>query len=151
VFDILHRVGIKAPQDAVYKALATPEGVAGWWTTETRGDNKPGGMITFRFTDDGRELGVFDMKILDLQPRTRVVWQVVKGPAEWVGTKIRFELKQEDGFTVVLFRHEGWKEPVEFMYHCSTKWATFLMSLKSLGETGQGQPSPNDVRISNWH
>jgi hypothetical protein len=37
------------------------------------------------------------------------------------------------------------------MYHCSTKWATFLMSLKSLGETGRGQPSPNDVQISNWH
>jgi hypothetical protein len=50
-----------------------------------------------------------------------------------------------------LFRHDGWKEPVEFMYHCSTKWAVFLMSLKSLVETGEGQPSPTDVRISNWH
>jgi uncharacterized protein YndB with AHSA1/START domain len=151
VFDILHRVGIKAPLEKVYKALATPEGVAGWWTTETRGDNKAGGMITFRFTADGRELGVFDMKILELHPDARIVWQVVNGPDEWVGTKIRFELRQEDGFTIVLFRHEGWKEPVEFMYHCSTKWATFLMSLKSLAETGKGQPSPNDVKISNWH
>ncbi len=151
MFDILHRVGIKAPLEKVYKALATPEGVAGWWTTETRGDNKAGGMITFRFTADGRELGVFDMKILELHPDARIVWQVVNGPDEWVGTKIRFELRQEDGFTIVLFRHEGWKEPVEFMYHCSTKWATFLMSLKSLAETGKGQPSPNDVKISNWH
>jgi uncharacterized protein YndB with AHSA1/START domain len=151
VFDILHRVGIKAPLEKVYKALATPEGVAGWWTTETRGDNKAGGMITFRFTADGRELGVFDMKILELHPDARIVWQVVNGPDEWVGTKLRFELTQEDGFTIVLFRHEGWKEPVEFMYHCSTKWATFLMSLKSLAETGKGQPSPNDVKISNWH
>jgi hypothetical protein len=86
-----------------------------------------------------------------LHPNTRVVWQVINGPAEWVGTKIRFELKQEDDFTIVLFSHEGWKEPVEFMYHCSTKWAIFLMSLKSLGETGKGQPSPNDVKIGNWH
>jgi len=126
VFDILHRVGIKASLDKVYNALGTPEGVAGWWTTATTGDNKAGGMITFRFTDNGRELGFFDMKI-------------------------RFELKQEDDFTIVLFSHEGWKEPVEFMYHCSTKWAIFLMSLKSLGETGKGQPSPNDVKIGNWH
>jgi uncharacterized protein YndB with AHSA1/START domain len=151
VFDILHRVGIKTSVDKVYKALATPEGVAGWWTTETTGDSKAAGMLRHRFTDDGRELGVFDMKILELHPDTRVVWQVVKGPEEWIGTKIRFELKQENGFTIVLFRHEGWKEPVEFMYHCSTKWAIFLMSLKSLGETGKGQPSPNDVKISNWH
>jgi uncharacterized protein YndB with AHSA1/START domain len=151
VFDILHRVGMKTSLDKVYKALATPEGVAGWWTVETTGDTTSGGMISFRFTEHGRELGVFDMKILELHPDTRVVWQVVKGPEEWIGTKIRFDLKKEDDFTVVLFKHEGWKEPVEFMYHCSTKWASFLMSLKSLVETGKGQPSPNDVKISNWH
>jgi hypothetical protein len=51
----------------------------------------------------------------------------------------------------VLFSHEGWKQPVEFMYHCSTKWATFLMSLKKLVETGKGEPAPYDVQISNWH
>src|SRR3954466_856967 len=88
VFDILHRVGIKTTPDKVYKALATPEGVAGWWTAETTGDHEPGGMIRFRFTEHGRELGVFDSKILDLQPNARVVWQVVDGPDEWVGTRI---------------------------------------------------------------
>jgi len=151
VFDILHRVGIKASLDKVYKALATPEGVAGWWTTDTTGDRKAGGMINFRFTAAGHEIGAFSMKILELHANTRVVWQVVTGPAEWVGTKIRFELKQEDDFTIVLFKHEGWKEPVEFMYHCSTKWGTFLMSMKSLLETGKGNPSPHDVKIGNWH
>jgi hypothetical protein len=108
-------------------------------------------MIKFRFTDHGRELGAFEMKILELAPSRSVVWEVVTGPDEWVGTTIRFALKQEDDLTIILFKHEGWKEPVEFMYHCSTKWATFLMSLKSFGETGKGQPSPNDVKISNWH
>jgi uncharacterized protein YndB with AHSA1/START domain len=151
MFDILHRVGIKTSPDKVYQALATPEGVAGWWTAETTGDKKAGGMIKFRFSEHGRELGVFDSKILDLQPNRRVEWQVVNGPDEWVGTKICFELKQEGDYTIVMFKHAGWKEPVEFMYHCNTKWATFLMSLKSLGETGKGQPSPNDVKISNWH
>jgi uncharacterized protein YndB with AHSA1/START domain len=148
MFDILHRVGVKAPPARVYEALATPAGVSGWWTTET---TQAGEIIKTSFTADGRVLGGFDLKILELRPEKCVVWQVVDGPAEWVGTKIRFDLKQEDDFTTVLFKHEGWKEPVEFMYHCSTKWATYLMSLKALGETGQGQPSPNDVRIGNWH
>lgn len=151
MFDILHRVGIKASPDNVYQALATPEGIAGWWTTETTGDRKTGGKLTTRFTADGRVLGGFDLKILELEPGSRVVWQVVDGPAEWIGTKIYFDLKKEDDFTVVLFKHEGWKEPVEFMSHCSTKWGTFLMSLKALGETGKGNPSPNDTRIGNWH
>jgi hypothetical protein len=48
----------------------------------------------------------------------------------------------------VLFKHQGWKEPVEFMHHCSTKWAVFLLSLKSLLETkarpGQTRSSSTD-------
>ena len=46
---------------------------------------------------------------------------------------------------------EGWAEPVEFLSHCSTKWAVFLLSLKALIETGTGSPSPDDVAISDWH
>ena len=30
--DILHRVGIKSSSNEVYKALATREGLASWWT-----------------------------------------------------------------------------------------------------------------------
>jgi hypothetical protein len=40
---------------------------------------------------------------------------------------------------------------MEFMLHCSTKWAVFLMSLKSLLETGTGAPDPRDVKIDNWN
>ena len=149
--DILHRVGIKASSNEVYEALATREGLAGWWTTNTRGDTELGGVIKFRFSADGREIGGFDMKVLDLRPAERVLWQVVEGPPEWIGTKVSFELKQEDDYCIVLFKHQDWKEPVEFMHHCSTKWATFLMSLKALLETGKGAPSPDDLQISDWH
>lgn len=91
------------------------------------------------------------MKVLELQPAKRVLWQVIDGPPEWIGTRVRWDLKQEDNYSIVLFTHEGWKEPVEFMHHCSTKWAVFLMSLKSLLETGNGSPEPNDVKIDNWN
>lgn len=151
MFDILHRVGIRGSADDTFRALATPEGIAAWWTTSTTGGSAVGSSIKTVFFADGRELGSFDLEILELHPGRRVAWRVVGGPAEWIGTKIGFDLHTEDDYTIVLFRHEGWKEPVEFMYHCSTKWAVFLMSLKSLVETGQGQPSPTDVRIGNWH
>ena len=75
-------------------------------------------------------------------------WKVVEGPQEWVGTTIDWHLRQDGDHTIVLFEHQGWKEPVEFMHHCSTKWATYLMSLKSLVETGNGAPSPRDVHIA---
>ncbi|MEU3340845.1 SRPBCC family protein [Streptomyces sp. NPDC002144] len=144
--DILHRIGVTSSPDEVYAALTTVDGLANWWTQDTEGDPETGGVVRFRF-----EPGGFDIKVLEARPRELVRWEVVDGPEEWVGTHIHFDLKQEDDYTIVLFRHEGWREPVEFMYHCSTKWATFLMSLKKLVETGKGDPAPQDVRISNWH
>jgi hypothetical protein len=150
--DILHRVGIKASSKKVYDALATIEGLAGWWTTDTQGESaKVGGLIKFRFSHEGREIGGFDAKVLELRPAERVLWQVIEGPPEWLGTKISFDVKQEGAYAIVLFKHTGWKEPVEFMHHCSTKWAMFMLSLKELVETGKGRPSPNDVQISDWH
>jgi hypothetical protein len=145
--DILHKIATKSssPDDA-YKALTAIEGLSGWWTVDTTGESKVGATIKFRFG----ERGGFDMKVLELDPGKRVHWQVVDGPEEWIGTKVSFDLKQDDAFTVILFNHQGWKEPVEFMHHCSTKWGVFLMSLKSLVETGRGAPYPNDVRIDNW-
>jgi uncharacterized protein YndB with AHSA1/START domain len=146
--DILHRVGIKGSSpDDVYTALTTIEGLSGWWTRDTTG--KPddvGGVTAFRFVPGG-----FDMKVVELVPGKRVLWEVVEGPAEWVGTHVNFELSQADDFTIVLFEHRGWAEPVEFMHHCSTKWASYLLSLKQLVETGTGAPAPDDVQISDWH
>ena len=149
--DILHRVGIKASSEEVYRALATREGLAGWWTTNTQGDSKLDGVLKFRFSAEGREIGGFDMKVLELRPALQVLWLVIDGPPEWIGTKVSFDLKQEGEYSIVLFKHRDWKQPGEFMHHCSTKWATFLMSLKALVETGKGAPSPDDLSISNWH
>jgi uncharacterized protein YndB with AHSA1/START domain len=141
--DILHRVAIKSSAAEVYAALTTVEGLAGWWTTNTGGEgNDLGGVLRFAFRGGG-----FDMKVLELDPGKRVLWEVVAGPDEWIGTHVSWDLKQADDYTIVLFKHEGWKEPVEFMHHCSTHWAVFLMSLKSLIETGKGAPDPHDVRI----
>jgi hypothetical protein len=144
--DILHKVGIKASSlNAVYQALTTVDGLSGWWTSDTRGENKVGGVLQFRFGNGG-----FDMKVLELQPAERVLWQVVDGPEEWLGTKISFDLRQDGKWTIVLFKHQGWKEPVEFMHHCSTKWGVFLLSLKSLLEVGKGGPWPNEIKLDSW-
>ena len=94
--DILHKVGIKASTPgAVYNALTTLDGLAGWWT-------------------------------------------------------VHFDIAQEGDWTLVRFKHQGWKEPVDFMHHCSTKWGVFLLSLKSLLETGQGAPAPNEIKLDSW-
>jgi uncharacterized protein YndB with AHSA1/START domain len=146
--DILHRVGALTPTPrAAYDALTDAAGLAGWWTAETSGDGEVGGVLRFRFPP----IGGFDMEVVEAVPDKRVSWRVVDGPEEWVGTTIEWDLRQDGDWTIVLFAHRGWAEPVEFMHHCSTKWATFLMSLKALVETGTGAPAPDDVAVSDWH
>ena len=145
--DILHRVAVSdASPDAVYEALTTVDGLSSWWTRDTTGEEQLGGTLRFRF-----DAGGFDLRVDELDPGRRVTWYVVDGPEEWLDTTVEFRLDQVDGDTVVLFAHRGWREPVEFMHHCSTKWATFLLSMKSLVENGRGAPAPDDVKIDNWN
>jgi uncharacterized protein YndB with AHSA1/START domain len=145
--DILHRVGVKSETpEKVYDALTTVEGLAGWWTDDTRGSGDVGDVLEFRFPP----VGGFDMEVLDVRPSERVAWRVVDGPEEWIGTEVDWRLEQREDYTIVLFAQRGWREANEFMHHCSTRWATYLLSLKELVETGFAHPFPRDVPISDW-
>ena len=147
MLDILHRVGLRtASPEKVYDALTTVDGLAAWWTDDTTGSSEVGGVLEFRFP-----VGGFDMEVLDRRAPEHVAWKVVGGPEEWIGTTVEWDLRQDGEWTVVLFGHRGWAQPGEFMHHCSTKWGSFLLSLKAMVETGVGAPAPNDVRISDWH
>lgn len=150
--DINHRVGIKAPVSKVYEALATVEGIGNWWTNETTGVYKIGGNIDVRFLSlDGKEIGSMSFEVVELEPNKKVHWRFKSGPKEWIGTDVVFNLSQEEDYTIVLFSHKNWKELIEFTFHCSMKWAIFMLSLKELIETGNGKPSPNDIKIDNWN
>ncbi len=150
--DIVHRLGIQAPAAKVYAALATTQGLAGWWTRHTSGSSQPGGRIVFAFRNaGGDEVGSVGAEVIELETDRSVRWRVNDGMPEWVGTEIGFLLSSEGGQTIVRFGHRGWREEVEFTAHCSMKWATFLLSLRQLVETGQGQPAPDDLKIDNWN
>jgi uncharacterized protein YndB with AHSA1/START domain len=142
--NILHKVGVRSSARDAFERLSTLDGLAGWWASDTTGDCTPGGTIHFRFGDRGK----IDVKVLEQDPERRVLWQVVDGPGQWLGTKLSFELKPDGDYTSILFQHRGWKEQSEAMHHCSTKWAMFLMSLKALIETGKGSAYPNDVHVA---
>ncbi|TGM00605.1 SRPBCC domain-containing protein [Leptospira barantonii] len=135
--DILHRVGVALPSARVFEAISTVEGLSHWWVADTKGSASLNEVIDFGFCN---------MRVLESHPNI-VRWECITGPKEWIGTRVTFELEFKDHQTFVLFRHTDWKEAVEFMYHCSTKWATFLLSLKSYLEKEEGRPHPYDVKI----
>ncbi len=143
--DIRHRVAISAPLETVYEAVATTAGLSEWWTRDgVRGDSTVGSRIQFYF---GRPDPAAVMEVTRLDPEGEVSWACVEGADDWVGTTLTFELRTEADETVVLFTHAGWREAVEFMAHCSARWAYFLLSLKSYAEFGKGTPFPEDLKF----
>ena len=69
--DIIHRIGIKAPATKVYEAVATAQGVAGWWTRDTTGiGRRSAARSTSRFRHkDGKEIGQMDFEMTTARPR----------------------------------------------------------------------------------
>lgn len=141
--EIRHRVGINGSADAIYRLLTTDEGLARWWTTDTRGAGEPGSVIHFRFGDDGPRFEVVEL-VADRLVRWRHRGEL---PEAWMGTEVRFRIEAEEKQTFVNFSHANWRLADDFLAHCSTKWAMFMMSLKAAIETGRGQPFPDDVHI----
>ena len=145
--NIIHRIGTgKATVKQMYETVSIVEGLANWWTKKVSGESKSGGILQFRFSKGGP-----DFEVIDLQPLKKVEWKCVQGPKEWVDTHIEFNISKENEETVLLFKHGGWREEVEFMHHCSTQWAYFLIGLRKFLESGGGTPYGNNFEpISQW-
>ena len=141
--EIIHRIGIACSPSRVFNALTTDAGLSQWWTTDTSGAGDVGSIIEFRFNGMGP-----DFEVAELQADSLVRWRHSgEIPDQWIGTEVLFQLKNDGSQTYVLFSHSNWKERSEFMGHCSTKWAVFLLSLKDAIETGKGKPYPRDIHI----
>ena len=141
--EIRHRVGVDAPIEDVYEAVATPKGVARWWTEEVEDDD---GTIGVLFGGPRSAT----IQLAEEMPPTHLVWRFVQGPTEWLDTTATFDLRRDGEETIVLFTHGGWAEPVEFLHHCSTRWGYFLLSLKHALEGGVATPWPYDEKASTW-
>lgn len=141
MFTICHQIGIKADPQSVYRALSTADGVSAWWS-RAGGDFEAGGEITIHV--NGSEMR---LQVLQQNP-TKIVWQCMDVNPEWDDTQILFEIDEKEGQTFVHFRHEMWSEESPLFAHCSTKWAVFLLSLKDMLETGEGNPYPAETKVN---
>ncbi|WP_455211909.1 SRPBCC family protein [Kaarinaea lacus] len=139
--NITHQIGVTANHDKIMHALTTIDGLSNWWTNETSGSSENEGIIKFAFNGDGPEMQVTGIS------HNKVEWKCISGPDEWLGTQLVFNLEPNDKQTKIFFSHSGWKEESPFHYHCSMKWAVFMLSLKNYLDTGKGNAFPNDISI----
>ena len=132
--DIKHQFHIAAPKEKVFEAITTIKGLSGWWTTQTTGECRPGGIIQFRFGTLGN-----DMKVISMKKDEWVQWECMAGPEEWVGTRLTFQLTNSEGKTRVRFEHAGWRNANDFFAGCTFTWGRYMESLRQLCQTGKGE------------
>jgi uncharacterized protein YndB with AHSA1/START domain len=132
---IAHLVRIRATPKQVYRCVATPEGIAQWFTEAASPNYRKGGTLELRF--DGEPV---NFTISELNEPSRICWHCDSENNSWFDTDIAFEFEEQGDRTVVRFDHTGWPEVSDRFRDCSQSWAYFLESLRSLVEEGRGTP-----------
>lgn len=132
---------IKAPIATVYKALTTAEGLGQVWTKKLTVKPEVGFTNKFDFDEDD----LTEMKIIELQENSKIVWECVASDKEWVGTSISFELSENKNTTTIILKHFNWRDKTNYYRWCSYNWAMFLFSLKNYCENQKGLPYQDRV------
>ncbi len=130
--------------DEVFDAI---NNVRGWWSEQIEGHTDAlNAVFNYHYQDIHR----CTMKITEFVPGKKVVWDVLdnyfnftQDETEWIGTKVSFDIAQVDGKTQLLFTHIGLVPAYECYNICNDAWSNYIKgSLRSLIETGKGQPNP---------
>ncbi|MDB5111955.1 MAG: hypothetical protein JWR67_3069 [Mucilaginibacter sp.] len=130
--------------EQVFRAIGKPRG---WWSEQIEG---PTDELNAEFSYHYKDIHRCKIKITEFVPGKKVVWLVLenhfdftKDKTEWKGTKMVFEISKKDGKTQLVFTHVGLVPAYECYELCSDAWGNYIgKSLKSLIETGKGQPNP---------
>lgn len=128
------------------QAYAAVLDVSNWWGRITGSTAAVGDE--FVYVVPGLHYSGF--RVTGLEPGRRVEWLVtgsflgfIADTQEWTGTRVAFDISPApDGTgTVLVFTHAGLTPDVECYEVCTNAWSMFVTgSLKSLIETGEGQP-----------
>jgi hypothetical protein len=135
----------KTPEEA-FDAI---NNVRGWWSEEVKGGTE---KLNDEFTYKARDLHRCTMKLTEIIPNQKVVWLVLdnyfsfaEDQTEWKGTKVIFEISEQDGKTQISFTHHGLVPEHECYEVCSNAWTGYIAgSLYNLITTGKGEPNPKE-------
>jgi uncharacterized protein YndB with AHSA1/START domain len=135
---IIKEITIAAPPKCVYRALTQQDEIAQWWTDDLNIKPEVGFLAEFSFQKWGA--GILQFEIVKLEDGENVSWISRKGPPDWLGTNVTWQLNSIHNRTRLVFIHDGFTQ-VNALYEDSRgNWEYFLGSLKSYLETGKGNP-----------
>ena len=120
--------------------------VRGWWSEEIEGST---GKLNDEFDYHYEDVHHCKMKIIESIPNEKVVWFVLENyfkftedKTEWTGTKIIFDISQQDRKTGIRMTHVGLVPEYECYNICRDAWTNYIQnSLRNLITSGKGQPN----------
>ena len=142
----------------VFNAIVNPQ--ASWSEEITGATSEVGDVFDYHFEDIHRT----KMELIEVVSNKKMVWLVLENcfkpgifnhadrtakddgfgsdKAEWVDTKIIFEITEKNGKTQLFFKHDGLVPDYECYDVCVNGWSHYIQdSLYSLIVTGKGQPN----------
>lgn len=144
--DYARRVAFRASSEQVFKAIATVEGLQGWWTTRVTGSDSPGGELRFEF--EGLKEHII-MRVEEATSPSSVRWTCVVHTEldDWDGTQVTFDIAPRGAEGCELsFRHVGLRPSFDCYEMCEDGWEHFLTSLVGYVDRGEGTPFGAEAR-----
>ena len=144
--DYQKTIRVHAEPGALFDALTTLPGLAGWWTSVT-GSGDTGGELRFSFGS-----GTCVVHVDEATRPSAVRWTVTECAfvPDWEGTRPTFTITLlDDGACELHFRHGGLTSELDCIEECTRGWDHFIVSLRDYVETGRGMPrgsSGDDAR-----
>jgi uncharacterized protein YndB with AHSA1/START domain len=128
------QVTICAPRARVFDAIATLEGLRGWWTPLVSGATSGGAELRFEFHGLDEQI---TMRVDHASRPSAVEWTCLihTTAPEWNGTRVSFELDDAGGASMLTLRHSGLAPDA-----VARGWNYFLASIRGYVEDGEGTP-----------
>lgn len=127
--DIKHSIQIEAASRLVHPLVASAGGFSQWWAADVTED-KPSGSVELGFFKRSTVYGV--TPILIAAPR-QAHWLCQSGK-EWKGTRLLFDLADQNGKTLLRFTHADWQEETDYLIACTTTWGELMYRIKCTAE-----------------
>jgi hypothetical protein len=126
---IKHAILIEAEPPNVYALVSSAEGFRKWWAADVTEDTSTNEV----------ELGFFNratsyrFHATLLAPPLQAQWLCETGK-EWTDTKLLFDLKADNGRTLLHFTHADWQAETEYSISCTTVWGELMFRIKGAAE-----------------
>jgi len=131
--DILHDFPIDTSVSRVFSAITSPAGLDQWWTKRSAGKPVQGSDYQLGFGPNYE----WRAKVVRSVPDGAFELEMTDADADWIGTRIGFELQQMKESTQVRFHHTGWPTNNDHYRISCYCWAMYFRILKRHLEHGE--------------